>query len=68
VLESAEESRVLQDAVARLPGRQRRIVELRVYQELPFSEIAVVMATTANAAKVSYHHAVKKLKRSLAAG
>jgi RNA polymerase sigma-70 factor (ECF subfamily) len=66
VLESAEESRVLQHAVARLPDRQRRIVELRVYQELPFSEIAVVMATTANAAKVSYHHAVKKLKRSLA--
>jgi RNA polymerase sigma-70 factor (ECF subfamily) len=66
VLESAEQSRALQEAVARLPGRQRRIVELRVYQELPFSQIATALATTPNAAKVSYHHAVKKLKRSLA--
>jgi RNA polymerase sigma-70 factor (ECF subfamily) len=62
LVESAEESRVLQQAVSRLPARQRQIVELRVYQELPFSEIAVVLATTANAAKVSYHHAVKRLR------
>jgi RNA polymerase sigma-70 factor (ECF subfamily) len=67
VVESIDESRVLQRAVSRLPRRQRRIVELRVYQELPFSEIAVELATTANAAKVSYHHAVKKLRELLAA-
>jgi RNA polymerase sigma-70 factor (ECF subfamily) len=65
VLEAVEESHVLQEAVSRLPARQRRVVELRVYQELPFREIAVALATTANAAKVSYHHAVKKLKRAL---
>src|SRR5437762_2074663 len=35
MVESVEESRVLQQAVCRLPTRQRRIVELRVYQELP---------------------------------
>jgi RNA polymerase sigma-70 factor (ECF subfamily) len=67
VVESIDESRVLQQAVSRLPKRQRRIVELRVYQELPFSEIATAMATTANAAKVSYHHAVKKLRLLLTA-
>jgi RNA polymerase sigma factor (sigma-70 family) len=62
LVESVEQSRVLQQAVSRLPTRQRQIVELRVYQELPFSEIAVALATSANAAKVSYHHAVKKLR------
>jgi RNA polymerase sigma-70 factor (ECF subfamily) len=62
-LEAAEESRALQEAVARLPRRQRMIVELRVYRELSFREIARELDTSANAAKVSYHHAVKKLRR-----
>jgi RNA polymerase sigma-70 factor (ECF subfamily) len=62
-MESAEESRALQKAVARLPRRQRMIVELRVYRELTFREIGRQINTTANAAKVSYHHAVKKLRR-----
>jgi RNA polymerase sigma-70 factor (ECF subfamily) len=67
-LELAEESQALQAAVARLPRRQRMIVELRVYRELSFREIARELDTSANAAKVSYHHAVKKLRRlSLAA-
>jgi RNA polymerase sigma-70 factor (ECF subfamily) len=37
-----------------------------VYQELPFRDIAVALATTANAAKVSYHHAVKRLRSLIA--
>ena len=63
VMVSAEESRALQQAVSRLPRRQRMIVELRVYRELTFHEIAQALDTSANAAKVSYHHAVKKLRR-----
>jgi RNA polymerase sigma-70 factor (ECF subfamily) len=63
LVEAVEQSRVLQRAVSLLPARQRQIVELRVYQELPFRQIAVALATTANAAKVSYHHAVKRLRR-----
>lgn len=63
LLESVEESRVLQRAVSQLPERQRQIVELRVYHELQFREIAVALATTANAAKVSYHYAIKRLRR-----
>ena len=68
VVESVEESRVLQRAVCRLPRRQRQIVELRVYHELPFREIAEALATTANAAKVSYHHAIKRLRRLMVVG
>src|SRR3954452_13164631 len=66
-LESAEHSRLLLHAVAQLPPRQRQIVELRVYRELPFNDIAVELRTSANAAKVSYHHAVKKLRRLVGA-
>jgi RNA polymerase sigma-70 factor (ECF subfamily) len=65
MMEAAEASRGLQSAVARLPNKQRMIVELRVYQELSFRDIAQALDTTANAAKVGFHHAVKNLRRLL---
>lgn len=66
LMEAAEASRGLQSAVARLPNKQRMIVELRVYQELSFRDIAQQLDTTANAAKVGFHHAIKNLRRLLA--
>lgn len=65
LMEAAEDSRGLQSAVARLPNKQRMIVELRVYQELSFRDIAQQLDTTANAAKVGFHHAIKNLRRLL---
>jgi RNA polymerase sigma-70 factor (ECF subfamily) len=65
LMEAAEASRGLQSAVARLPNKQRMIVELRVYQELSFRDIAQALDTTANAAKVGFHHAIKNLRRIL---
>jgi RNA polymerase sigma-70 factor, ECF subfamily len=65
LMEAAETSRGLQSAVSRLPNKQRLIVELRVYQELSFRDIAQALDTTANAAKVGFHHAVKNLRRLL---
>jgi RNA polymerase sigma-70 factor (ECF subfamily) len=63
LIEAAEEARGLQSAVSRLPNKQRQIVELRVYQELSFRDIAQALDTTANAAKVGFHHAIKNLRR-----
>ena len=63
----AGDEKSVKAAVARLPRRQRMIVELRVYRELSFREIAQALDTSANAAKVSYHHAVKKLEKYLTA-
>jgi RNA polymerase sigma-70 factor (ECF subfamily) len=65
MIEAAEASRGLQSAVSRLPNKQRMIVELRVYQELSFRDIAQALDTTANAAKVGFHHAIKNLRRLL---
>lgn len=65
LMEAAETSRGLQSAVSQLPNKQRMIVELRVYQELSFRDIAEALDTTANAAKVGFHHAVKNLRRLL---
>lgn len=52
----------LREAVAALPEKQRLTVELRVFQSLPFKEIAAALDTTENAAKVNFHYAVKSLK------
>jgi len=65
LIERAEASRGLASAVSQLPNKQRMIVELRVYQELSFRDIAQALDTTANAAKVGFHHAIKNLRRLL---
>lgn len=64
-LERAEVLARLQEAVAALPARQREVVELRVYQGLPFREVAGALSITENNAKVSFHHAVKALRARL---
>jgi RNA polymerase sigma-70 factor (ECF subfamily) len=55
----------LRAAVGRLPRRQREVVELRAYEEMEFPEIARVLDTTALAARVNYHFALKRLRKEL---
>jgi RNA polymerase sigma-70 factor (ECF subfamily) len=52
----------LQALIARLPPRQRAVLNLRVFSDLPFKEIAAVEGISENSAKVSYHHAVTRLR------
>ena len=52
----------LWDAISKLPPKQRKIVTMRIAQEMPYKDIALVMGVNENSAKVSYHHAVKSLK------
>ena len=56
----------LQRALESLPPRQREVVQLRIYRELPYAEIARRVGSSENAAKVNFHHAVKRLRRLLA--
>ena len=62
LLESAEMSQTLREAVALLPTKQRMTLELRVYEELSFKDIATALDTTEGAAKVNFHYAVKRLR------
>jgi RNA polymerase sigma-70 factor (ECF subfamily) len=48
--------------LARLPRLQREVFLLRVHQGAEYAEIAAALGTTAGAARVHYHHAVKRLK------
>ena len=48
--------------VADLPPRQRSVLALRVFGELPFADIAAAEGITENAAKVNFHHAIRRLQ------
>ena len=61
-IERAEKQRLLREAIARLPRRQREVLLLRVDGDLPFADIAATLGITEVNAKVNFHHAVQKLK------
>jgi RNA polymerase sigma-70 factor (ECF subfamily) len=65
-LEAAEDAVALRRAVAELPTKQRLTLELRVYEELSFKDIAEALDTTEGAAKVNFHYAVRRLRALLA--
>jgi RNA polymerase sigma-70 factor (ECF subfamily) len=58
----AAERAALERHIARLPPRQRNVLSLRIFADLPFKEIASAEGITENAAKVNYHHAITKLR------
>ena len=62
---SAERAKALRAAVAELPPKQRMVLELRVFDDLSFREVAALADCTENAAKVSFHYAVKRLREVL---
>jgi len=49
----------------RLPRLQREVFLLRAQQGLEYEEIAAALGTTSGAARVHYHHAVKRLKEQM---
>ncbi|HEX8330585.1 MAG TPA: sigma-70 family RNA polymerase sigma factor [Hymenobacter sp.] len=57
-----EVERKLQQAILRLPDKQRLVFNLRYYDEMPYEQMAEVTGTSVGALKASYHHAVKKVE------
>ena len=55
----------LERQVGLLPPMQRDVFLLRAQQGLEYDEIARALDTTPGAARVHYHHAVKRLKREI---
>ncbi len=60
-----ERARRLRRAITRLPPRQRTVLELRIYDDLRFREIADLVGCSENSAKVNFHHAVTRLRSLL---
>jgi len=61
-LDDAERRAQLHAALDELPPKQRLVLELRVFHELSFREVAEIAGCSENAAKVNFDHAVKKLR------
>lgn len=51
----------LQEAILKLPEKQRVVFNLRYYDEMPYNEMSKLLDTSEGALKASYHHAVKKI-------
>ena len=56
---------MLERLIARLPLRQRAVVTLRIFSDLPFKEVARIEGISENSAKVNYHHAIVRLRQWL---
>jgi RNA polymerase sigma-70 factor (ECF subfamily) len=61
-LAAAEAEQRLREGLAGLPRLQREVFLLRVQEGSGYEEIAAALGTTPGAARVHYHHAVKRLK------
>ncbi len=60
-----EQSVRLRAAIAKLPPKQKLVLELRVFDDLAFKEVAELADCTENTAKVNFHYAVKRLRELL---
>lgn len=60
--EASEAEAKLAAGLQKLPRLQREVFLLRAQQGLEYDEIASALATTPGAARVHYHHAVRRLK------
>lgn len=55
----------LQQAIAKLPEKQKLVFNMKYYEELKYDEIADILDTSVGALKASYHLAVKKIEAFL---
>lgn len=52
----------LRAAIDQLPPKQKLVLELRVFDDLSFKEVADLADCSENTAKVNFHYAVKRLR------
>ena len=57
--------RKLQEAILKLPAKQRLIFNMKYFDALKYEEIAEITGTSIGALKTSYHLAVKKIENFL---
>lgn len=55
----------LQNAILKLPDKQRIVFNLKYFDEMTYKDMSKVLKTSEGALKASYHHAVKKIENFL---
>ncbi len=61
ILIKEERTRLIKEAIERLPDKQKKVFLLRYYEELPYEVIAKILHTSVGGLKANYFHAVKKI-------
>jgi RNA polymerase sigma-70 factor (ECF subfamily) len=62
-VEEREKSRLIQEAMSKLPENFREVVTLKVWGEMSFAEIAVVLEIPANTAASRYRYGLAELRK-----
>ena len=65
VVQRRETIDAIRHAISVMPEKYRDVVVLRLYAQLPFSEVAEVLHISENSAKVIFHRAKKLLSEEL---
>ena len=56
---------LLQKAIHELPEKQRIVFKMKYFEEMKYEDMSDILGTSVGALKASYHHAVKKIEKSL---
>jgi len=64
-LETAQEAERVRLLLEDLPEKQRQAVTLRVFDGLSFKEVGAVIGSSEGAARVNYHHGIRRLREML---
>lgn len=61
LVERNEQKALIEEAVEKLPTKQKAVFVLRYHEELPYEEISKILKTSVGGLKANYFHAVKKI-------
>jgi RNA polymerase sigma-70 factor, ECF subfamily len=61
--EGGEIEMKLQQAIIRLPEKQRIVFNMRYFDEMKYDDMSKILNTSTGALKASYHHAVRKIEQ-----
>ncbi len=64
-LNSVEIENILQKAIETLPEKQKKVFELRYFDEMSYKEMAELLGGSVGGLKASYHHAAQKVETFL---
>jgi RNA polymerase sigma-70 factor (ECF subfamily) len=63
--DASQAEKLLVEALAILPDKQKEVFQLRYYGELTYKQMSDALGTSEGALKASFHHAVKKIEKYL---
>jgi RNA polymerase sigma-70 factor (ECF subfamily) len=61
IVEQNEQQKIIEEAISKLPEKQKAVFILRYYEELSYEEISHILKTTIGGLKANYFHAIRKI-------